>query len=165
MKPIVGSPSPLQTGARVAFFMAACVVMLAAAGPLTRSVPVQWTSTAVGLLTSITALAMTALFVRWDRIELSDIGIAVESGSWARLAIGFAIGLALAGLQAAAAAATSGAHWVRTSDVKFGSIGMALLAYAGLQGRTGVWGLSPATPGSLLWRRRCSIDDRAAVRP
>jgi membrane protease YdiL (CAAX protease family) len=89
-----------HTAARVALFMIACAVVLAVVAPFSRKLTGAWPLVSTGAITSLATFALSALFTRWDRLRLRDVGTALTGGSALRLAAGFAAGLILAGLQA-----------------------------------------------------------------
>jgi uncharacterized protein len=115
--------------------MLGCAVMLVAAAPVAAQVSGKWSQFLTGALASIGAFALTALFVRWERLSLADVGAAINARSGARLTFGFLVGLLLVALWAAISAAAGTVRWVRAPGV--GSPGMttALLAYLALSFR------------------------------
>jgi uncharacterized protein len=115
--------------ARVALFMISCAIVLITVGAAMPRLPGQWSQVALGASTSLVTFAMTVLFVRWDRLDLKDVGAAIASRSWMRLAIGFLIGLGLVGLQACIVGLVGHVRWVRSPEVGFSSSSTALAAY------------------------------------
>ena len=115
--------------ARVALFMIACAVALAAVGPVTRELPAQWSPAAVGALAGLAALTLSLLFTRWEGTSLKNIGVAVVSGSSLRLAVGFLIGLILVGLHASIMAVAGHVRWVPSTAGHFAAIPVTLLTY------------------------------------
>jgi membrane protease YdiL (CAAX protease family) len=88
---------------RVALFLVLCV---------------DWYS-AVGLASlrpavNVAAFVLTVVFVRWDRLRLSDVGAAISRGSVGRLGAGFAVGMLLLVLHSAISRAVTPIHWVRS---------------------------------------------------
>jgi len=53
----------------------------------------------VGMVTSMAKLALTKLFVQWDGLHLSDVGVGFTLRTVPRFALGFIIGMALVVLQ------------------------------------------------------------------
>jgi membrane protease YdiL (CAAX protease family) len=117
---------------RVALFMVACAVVLAAVSPIAAKMPGKWPELLIGLLASLGAFALTLLFVRWERLSLDDVGAAIDARSVTRLAFGFLIGLLLVALWAAILAASGSMRWARTSGCGIPSTAMALAAYLAL---------------------------------
>jgi membrane protease YdiL (CAAX protease family) len=115
--------------ARVTLFMFSCAVVLAAVAPIAKKLPGKWLEFVIGTVASLGAFALTALFVRWERLRLKDVGAAADAGSPARLIFGFLVGLLLAAVWAAILAAAVQTRWVRAPDVGFGATALALMAY------------------------------------
>jgi membrane protease YdiL (CAAX protease family) len=120
------------TVVRAALFIIASAIILAIAGPVTRTLPASWSPAAVGLMTSAATFAITVLFTRWNGITLSDVGARATSGTGPRLALGFLIGLGLAGAQSLAVSLSGHVQLVRVSDVSLAAFGIALLTYGAL---------------------------------
>jgi uncharacterized protein len=114
---------------QVALFLGSCAIVLATVGPLMPRLPGQWSQVALGTATSLAAYAITVLFVRWDRVQLKDVGAAVASRSSLLLAIGFLIGLILVGLQSLIVGLVGHVRWIRAGEVEFTAAGVPLLAY------------------------------------
>jgi membrane protease YdiL (CAAX protease family) len=117
---------------RVALFIVACAVVLAAVSPIAAKMPGRWPELLTGLLSSLGAFALTLLFVRWERLNLDDVGAAVNARSVMRLASGFLIGLLLVALWAAILAASGSMRWARASGGGLSSAVIALAAYLAL---------------------------------
>jgi hypothetical protein len=110
-------------------FLILCPLILIFAGPLTRIVSPQAGPLLVGSIASAFTFALTFLFVRWDRITLSDVGAALSNRTVPRLLIGSAIGLAIVALQDLVIYSGGHTHWVL--DRSRASLGLILLAFAG----------------------------------
>jgi uncharacterized protein len=122
-------PSKWWTGViRVALFMLACAIVLITAGAVMPKLPGQWSQVALGASTSLVTFALTVLFTRWDRLYLKDVGAAIASRSWLRLAKGFLIGSGLVGLQASVVGVVGHVRWVRSPEVGFSTASTALAA-------------------------------------
>lgn len=117
---------------RVALFMVACAVILAAVSPIAAKMPGKWPELLTGVLSSLGAIALTLLFVRWERLSLDDVGAAINSRSVARLAFGFLVGLLLVASWASILAATGSVRWVRASGCGFLTAATTLAAYLAL---------------------------------
>jgi len=80
---------------RVALFIVSCAVVLAATSPLASAVLPEWRELVTGAMASGRAFALTAQFVRWEGLRLSDVGAGIEGRSAVRLGVGFLGGLFL----------------------------------------------------------------------
>ncbi len=124
-----------STAGRVLLFFLICALLLILAGPLCSRLPGQWSQVALGLITTIATVIVTALFLRWDKLRFRDVGAAPDRLSAVRMLIGFAIGLLLVALQTGFGMLAGHVHWVRASSVGLAPVGTALLAYATLASR------------------------------
>jgi membrane protease YdiL (CAAX protease family) len=115
--------------ARIALFMIACAVVLAGVAPLSRKIPGQWSLAVIGASTSLAAFAMSALFARWDRVRLHEIGAAIGSRSLPRLGLGFLVGLLLAAIQAAAMFLTGHVRYSLSPNAGFRTAFVTLVGY------------------------------------
>ena len=120
---------------RGVFFIVGCAIVLAVIAPLARGLPGLWKELAAGVLGSVGAFALTALFTRWERLRLGNVGAAPGRGSLPRLAVGFLIGLALFALWESTLAAFIHLRWVRAPATGAASLILALAAYLSLAGR------------------------------
>ena len=59
---------------RVLLFMFACAFALAAAAPFIPNLSGKWSELCLGVVASLAAFVLTVLFVRWDRLRLTDVG-------------------------------------------------------------------------------------------
>lgn len=115
---------------RVLLFYVSCVVLLMIAAPLGSRLPGQWPKIATGLMTSVAALVLTVLFVRWDGVRLADVGAALGRKSVARLGLGFVIGSLMVAVQSGCVLAGGHVQWVRTAQTEtMAPMALALLAY------------------------------------
>ena len=114
---------------RVGLFIITCALVLIAAGAAIPKLPDLWSQVILGVSTSLVTFALTALFARWDGLELKDAGAAVASRSWLRLAAGFLIGLGLVGLQVSVVGVVGHIRWVRSPEVGFNATATSLAAY------------------------------------
>src|SRR5450631_1554537 len=115
--------------------MIACAIVLITAGDAMPRLPGQWSQVLLGASTSLATFALTVLFAQWDRLDLKDVGAAIASRSWLRMAIGFLIGLGLVGLQASIVGVVGHVRWVRSPEVGFSAASSALAAYLALSCR------------------------------
>jgi uncharacterized protein len=84
------------TLARVLLFCLSCAVALAASSRLTKEMPKPWSQHVLVLIACMVTIGLTILFVRWEGLRLSDIGVIPGRQSISRIGIGFMIGLLLA---------------------------------------------------------------------
>lgn len=120
---------------RVLLFFLISGLLLAVAAPAFAKLPGQWSQIAVGAITSTAMVAVTMIFLRWDRLRLADAGIALSRRSGARLAAGFGLGLFLVALQTFLVSVAGHVRWVRSSASGLSPVGLALLAYLLLASR------------------------------
>jgi uncharacterized protein len=116
---------------RVLLFMCSCAVVLAATAPIAANLGAGWQQLAIGTLASLGALALTLLFVRWEKLRMEDVGAAPGRRSLARLAFGFLVGLLLVGVWATVLAAGH-MRWVRAPGVDVHAAAVALAGYLAL---------------------------------
>ena len=109
--------------------MLGCAVMLATAAPVAARVSGKWSAFLTGTFASIGAFALTALFVRWERLSLADVGVAINTRSVARLTVGFLVGLLLVALWAAFSAAVGPVRWARAPAGSAPGVTTALVTY------------------------------------
>ena len=84
---------------RVLLFCLISAIVLATLSGLTAGISKQWSQHLLIALAAIITFGITILFVRWEGIRLSDVGVIPRRGSLLRVVIGFLIGLILALLQ------------------------------------------------------------------
>jgi membrane protease YdiL (CAAX protease family) len=86
---------------RIALFMFLCAVVLATIAPLPRRSSASVQMIVIGGATALGAYALTALFTRWERISLRDVGAMPNSNTVIRLGLGFALGSVIVAIHAA----------------------------------------------------------------
>ena len=121
--------------ARVVLFIISCAVLVAVAAPFGTKLPGHWPEVVIGTVAALGALVLTALFVRWEKLRIEDVGAAPDARSPLRLAIGFAGGLFLVAVWALISVAAGQMRWVRTPGVELGSGAIALMGYLALSCR------------------------------
>src|SRR5438552_358947 len=114
---------------RVALFIISCAVLVAVAAPFGTKLPGHWPEVLIGTIAALGALALTALFVRWEKLRMDDVGAAPDARSPVRFAIGFGGGLFLVAVWALISVATGQIRWVRTPGVELSSGAIALIGY------------------------------------
>jgi membrane protease YdiL (CAAX protease family) len=120
---------------RVLLFVLGCAAMLAVASPLTPILSGQWSQFVLGAGTSLGALALTVVFVRWEGLRLQDVGAAPGQRSLSRVAFGFLVGLLLVALRSSIVWAAGHIRWVRAPGSGFAATAIAFLAYSALSCR------------------------------
>lgn len=86
---------------RVLFFWFCSMIVFASIGPLTKFLPKLWSLIFTAAIAAIVTLGLTAIFIRWEKLSLKDIGLVPNKNSYLRAFIGFIVGLLLPCLQAA----------------------------------------------------------------
>ena len=114
---------------RAVLFIIACAVILAAASPIASKLSGKWPEVFTGTLASLGAFSLTVLFVRWEKLRLADVGVAIDARSALRLVFGFVLGVSIVALWAALSALASPVQWVRASGGGFPAVVVALAAY------------------------------------
>jgi membrane protease YdiL (CAAX protease family) len=114
---------------RTLVFLGVCPVILAFGGPLTKTASPLVGVLAVGTITSFFTFLLTLLFVRWDGLNLRDVGTGMSTQTVLRLVFGFVVGIALVALQDLIIYAGGHTHWVPIHPHQ--SCGMILLAFVG----------------------------------
>jgi membrane protease YdiL (CAAX protease family) len=145
----------LASFARVLLFMLACAAMLMVAAPLAKPLSGKSQELLLGSVTSLMTFALTAVFVRWERQRLGDVGAMPDRGSLRRLAFGFLIGLLIITTWAVISVAAGQSRWVLGDRINVRAVALAAVTYLLLacreelafhgyplrqmQGLTGVW--------------------------
>ncbi len=99
--------------ARVLLFMIGCALALIVISPLASHIPLHWSPAVVGLAASLATLILTLIFIRWDGIQLADIGVSPTRGSILRVLLGFTAGLFLVAAQAGLFTIAEHVRWIR----------------------------------------------------
>jgi membrane protease YdiL (CAAX protease family) len=121
--------------ARVALFIVACAILVAVAAPFGTKLPGQWPEVVIGTVAAVGALALTALFVRWEKLRMDDVGAAPDARSPLRFAIGFAGGLVLVAVWALIEVAAGQMRWFLAPGAQLSSGAIALIGYLALSCR------------------------------
>lgn len=120
---------------RVLLFYVATVVLLMMVAPLGVGLSGEWPKIVTGVITAIAGLLLTAIFVRWDKGRLAEVGAALTLGSFARLGAGFAMGAVMIAIQCTIVFASGHVRWASVSETKLTPVILALLAYLLLASR------------------------------
>jgi uncharacterized protein len=89
----------ISTLGRVLLFCLSCAIVLAMAFRITQGVSKRFSEYLLLVIAGTITLGFTLLFVRWEGLRLSDVGLVPGRRSIFRLGLGFLIGLFLASLQ------------------------------------------------------------------
>jgi len=121
--------------ARVALFIISCAILVAVAAPLGTKLPGHWPEVVIGTTAALGALALTALFVRWEKLRMDDVGAAPDARTPLRFAIGFAGGSLLVAAWALISVAAGQLRWIRAPGMGLGSGVITLIGYVALSCR------------------------------
>lgn len=89
------------TVVRAILFCLSCAATLATVSAVVKGLPNAWSQHLLLIIASAITFGITVLFVRWEKLKLSDVGVVPGRFTFKRLAIGFLIGMILAFLQSA----------------------------------------------------------------
>jgi membrane protease YdiL (CAAX protease family) len=120
---------------RATLFMLLCAVLVAVVSPLVKEAPGKWRELVTGALAGSATLLLTVLFTRWERLRLSEVGVAPDGHSPVRLLAGFAIGIFLVALWAGLSVAAGHVRWVRDPAGHAGAAAVALIGFGALAWR------------------------------
>jgi membrane protease YdiL (CAAX protease family) len=81
------------------------------------------------------AFGLTVLFVRWERLRLTDVGAMPDRHSLQRLGFGIVSGLFIVALHTFIMGVAGHVQWVRESGVGMAEVAVAALAYLALSAR------------------------------
>jgi membrane protease YdiL (CAAX protease family) len=114
----------------------ALLIGVEASGALTGMLPEHWQHIlsrcqllVFGMLTALSALALTRLFVRYEKIGLADVGAALHPRSPLRFALGFLIGLTLVAMNLTIIYAVTGTRWVWAPEASIGGTIVVLFGF------------------------------------
>lgn len=86
---------------RVVCFCLLCAIALAAFSGLTKGFLTEWKQHLLLIITIAITYGLTLLFVKWERLQLKDVGVVANNMTFKKVAIGFGIGLLMTLLQPA----------------------------------------------------------------
>ena len=112
----------------LAFFLAAAVALVVAS-IVARHFTGWPEDLVIGAVGVLLTLALTAVFLRWDRKNFNDVGLAWNRRTHTRLLIGLAIGFTLVVIHVAIVASTGQVSWVRNNEVDATGIAVTALGY------------------------------------
>ncbi len=130
--PTTTEPGRLRVLAHVILLMFGCAIVLVLSSALVPKLPGMWSELCVGCATSVIAFGITALFVRWDGVTLSNVGATPDRSSPLRLLFGLVIGLCIVSAWALLCVASGYVRW--SFEPAAGSLAalVALAAYLAL---------------------------------
>jgi uncharacterized protein len=86
---------------RVVLFCLLCAITLVAFSGLTKAFLTEWKQHLLLIVTIAITYGLTILFVKWERLQLKDVGVVANNMTFKKVAIGFGIGLFMTMLQPA----------------------------------------------------------------
>jgi hypothetical protein len=113
-------------------FLFLCALLLAFASHMTLALSPRWSPLMVGIATSIATFALTALFLRWDRLPLKEAGARPTRRSGTRVIIGFACGLFLAAVHICLVLLAGHVRIVRSPGIGVAAVVLPFLTYVAL---------------------------------
>ncbi|MDW9381472.1 CPBP family intramembrane glutamic endopeptidase [Chryseobacterium sp. JV558] len=119
----------VQAFTKVLLFYVCTIIILISASELTRELSKPSGDLLSVFIAMLTTFLLTVLFVRWDHIKLSEIGVTPGKLMLRRLFTGFIIGLLLAILQALIVMAFGHLKLRMTSNFNWGTIVFFLFFY------------------------------------
>ena len=89
-----------NTFGRVLLFCIFCALILIIVSPLTKGLAKPWSEIVLALTASLAVYGLTILFVRFEKLQLREVGVVPSKGTILHVVKGFIIGLILAGVHA-----------------------------------------------------------------
>lgn len=86
---------------RVVFFCLLCPIILATISGLIKDFHTEWNQHLLLIVTIAITYGFTILFVKWERLQLKDVGVIANNMTFKKVVIGFGIGLFMTMLQPA----------------------------------------------------------------
>ena len=135
--PVPMAPIVLQWRSlgRVLLFLICCALLLAITASLAIGQRSSLQALTIGSIASLGCLALTVLFVRWERLHLRDVGAMPNRNSLVLLGIGFACGLFLVALHSFLVGVAGHTHWVRVVGPTAYQAGLIGIGYLFLSAR------------------------------
>ncbi|MEJ7679563.1 MAG: type II CAAX endopeptidase family protein [Segetibacter sp.] len=90
-----------MTITRVVLFCLLCAITLAIISGLIKDLNTEWNQHLLLIVTIAITYSLTILFVKWERLQLKDVGILSNNMTLKKVIIGFGIGLLMIMLQPA----------------------------------------------------------------
>jgi CAAX protease family protein len=126
---IKGESNRYYTVIRVLIFYFLSVLILISLSYFSRYFPKEIADQLSIFIATIFTFLLMLLFIRWEKLELSDIGIAFSSKSTKRFIAGFVIGISMAVSQALIVLYLGHLQLVLVQNTSFGYIFLSLLLY------------------------------------
>jgi len=114
---------------RVLLFCIVNAILLMVGSALTHQLARPWSDILLAGLAGIFVFSVTVLFVRWEGLRLSDVGVIPGKLTFFHLVIGVFIGMLLVGLHVALKMIYGHLSLNITPDVRFSSVVITLLLY------------------------------------
>jgi membrane protease YdiL (CAAX protease family) len=111
------------------------MVIFASTNALMKSLREPWSLIASCFTAAILTFGLTVVFIRWQKLQLNEVGFVLNKRSFSRVLIGFMLGLLLPGLQAALVLLTGHVKLVVSTRVTLTTIFSTLLLYVMLSCR------------------------------
>src|SRR6266498_778229 len=86
---------------RVVLFCLLCAIILATISGLIKDFHTEWNQHLLLIVTIAITYGFTILFVKWERLQLKDVGVIANNMTFKKVVIGFGIGLFMTMLQPA----------------------------------------------------------------
>lgn len=87
------------THVRVVLFCLLCAIALAAISGLTKDFVTEWKNHLLLIITIAITYGLTILFVKWERLQLKNVGVVANNMTFKKVVVGFGIGLFMTMLQ------------------------------------------------------------------
>lgn len=84
---------------RVVLFCLLCAIALATFSALTKDFLTEWKQHLLLIITIAITYGLIILFVKWERLQLKDVGVVANNRTFKKVVIGFGIGLFMTMLQ------------------------------------------------------------------
>lgn len=119
----------IYTLGRVVLFCLSCAIVLATSSRLMQGLPEPWSSILLATVASLGALVLTLLFVRWEGLQLGDVGLSLGRRSISLVLVGFIIGLFLSTVQVTLVLITGHLKVIRSPGITGSSVIATVLLY------------------------------------
>jgi len=86
---------------RVVLFCLLCAIALATFSGLTKDFLTEWKQHLLLTITIAITYGLTILFVKWETLQLKDVGVVANNMTFKKVVVGFGIGLFMTLLQLA----------------------------------------------------------------
>jgi membrane protease YdiL (CAAX protease family) len=114
---------------RVVIFCLLCAIALATFSGLTGDLLTEWKQHLLLIITIAITYGLTILFVKWERLQLQDVGVVASSMTFKKVVIGFGIGLFMTSFQLAFVLLFGHYKVILTSSISFYTTAFYLALY------------------------------------